>query len=65
MVSGNNLEVMEGMIQPQSVVIVEFDSIEQAKKWYASPEYAATIPLRQRAASANMIIVEGLPPKFG
>lgn len=62
--SGAKLEVMEGMLRPQTVVIIEFDSIAQAKKWYASPEYAETIPMRQRAASASMIIVEGLPSKL-
>ncbi|WP_178114679.1 DUF1330 domain-containing protein [Pseudomonas saliphila] len=63
--SGDKLEVMEGILRPQTVVIIAFDSIAQAKKWYASPEYAETIPMRQRAASASMIFVEGLPPKLG
>lgn len=63
--SGARLEVMEGILRPQTVVIIEFDSIERAKRWYASPEYAETIPMRQRSASASMIIVEGLPPTLG
>jgi uncharacterized protein (DUF1330 family) len=65
LVAGGSLEVVEGMIHPKSVVIVEFDTLEQARKWYASPEYATTIPMRQRAANANLVIVEGLPPKRG
>ena len=52
-------EVLEGMIQPRSVVVVEFESMEQARRWYASPEYAKTIPVRQQAANASLILVEG------
>lgn len=65
LVATSILEVVEGMIHPKSVVIVEFDTVEQARKWYASPEYAKTIPMRQRAASANLVIVEGLPLRRG
>ena len=65
LVAGSNLEVLEGMLHPKSVVVLEFDTLDQARKWYASPEYAKTIPMRQRAADANVIIVEGLPAKRG
>ncbi len=54
-------EVLEGMVQPRSIVVVEFESLEQARRWYASPEYARSIPLRQRAANASVILVAGLP----
>jgi uncharacterized protein (DUF1330 family) len=53
-------EVLEGMVQPKSVVVIEFETMEQARKWYASPEYAQTIPLRQQAANASLILVEGV-----
>jgi len=26
-------EVLEGMVQPRSVVVVEFESMEQARRW--------------------------------
>jgi len=41
-------EVLEGMIQPRSVVVVEFESMEQARRSYASPEYAKTTPSASR-----------------
>ena len=53
-------EVLEGMIYPKSVVVVEFPSVEQAKRWYESPEYSQLIPQRQRAASSHVVLVEGL-----
>jgi len=48
------------MVQPKSVVMIEFETMEQARKWYASPEYAQTIPLRQRCANTSLILVEGV-----
>ena len=62
MVDGQ-LEVLEGMVEPKSVVVIEFESMEQARRWYASPEYAKTIPMRQSAASASLVLVEGVPRK--
>jgi uncharacterized protein (DUF1330 family) len=56
-------EVLEGMVHPRSVVVVEFESMEQARRWYASPEYAKTIPMRQQAANASLILVEGVRPR--
>lgn len=53
-------EVLEGMVNPKSVVVVQFEDIETARRWYASPEYAETIPLRQQAAESSLILVEGL-----
>jgi len=64
-VAGGSFEVVEGMIHPKAVVVVEFDTLEQARKWYASPEYSKTIPMRQRAANTSLLIVDGLPPKRG
>lgn len=53
-------EVMEGMIHPRSIVVVEFETMERAREWYASTEYARTIPARQQSANSSLIIVEGV-----
>jgi uncharacterized protein (DUF1330 family) len=53
-------EVLEGMVNPKSVVVVQFDDLETARRWYASPEYAKTVPMRQKAAESSLILVEGL-----
>jgi uncharacterized protein (DUF1330 family) len=47
-------------VNPRSVVVVEFENLETARRWYASPEYAKTIPQRQQAAESSLILVEGL-----
>lgn len=59
---GGRIEVLEGDWQPKGMVVVEFDSMEQAKRWYQSPEYAPLIPVRQRSAQANLVLVEGVGP---
>ena len=64
LVAGSSLEVVEGMIHPKSVVIVEFDP-SAGSEVVCVAKYATTIPMRQRAANANLVIVEGLPPKRG
>ena len=49
----------EGGWAPKRMVAVEFPSLEQALKWYDSPEYAPLIKLRQKASRGKLIIVEG------
>jgi len=40
-------------------VIFEFDSFEQAKDFYESPEYQAAKKLRASAATGTFVLVEG------
>jgi uncharacterized protein (DUF1330 family) len=40
-------------------VVLEFPSLEQAQKFYRSPEYAPLIKLRQSASRGKLLIVEG------
>src|SRR5262249_27732117 len=54
--------VLEGMVHPKSIVIVEFETFEQAEAWYGD-EYAATIPMRRQSADSSLILVDGLPPR--
>ena len=57
---GGHNETLEGEWQAKRLVILEFPSIEQAKKWLNSNEYAPVRALRHQYASTNMIVVEGL-----
>lgn len=59
---GGRLEVLEGSWSPKRLVILEFPSVEQAKKWFDSPEYAPARKLRQQASRSNIVVVEGAPP---
>ena len=58
-VRGGKTETLEGTWKPKRLVILEFDTIEMAKKWWASPEYAGAKALRQKAAHTELLVVEG------
>ena len=58
-VRGGKTETLEGTWNPKRLVILEFDTIEMAKKWWASPEYAGAKALRQKAAHTELLVVEG------
>ncbi|HUG75852.1 MAG TPA: DUF1330 domain-containing protein [Burkholderiales bacterium] len=59
-VRGGKVEPLEGGWSPKRFVALEFPSLEQARKWYRSPEYAPLIELRQKASRGKLILVEGV-----
>ena len=59
LVRGGAVETKEGGWQPKRLVVLEFASLEQAKKWYHSPEYAPALALRTKAARSKVVLVEG------
>jgi uncharacterized protein (DUF1330 family) len=58
---GGKTATLEGDWSPTRLVVLEFESLERAKAWWNSPEYAAPKSMRQRAAKTNMVAIEGLP----
>jgi uncharacterized protein (DUF1330 family) len=58
-VRGGKTETLEGDWQPGRFVILEFPSVEKAKQWWTSEEYAPAKALRQANAKTKMIVVEG------
>ena len=59
-VRGGELAVLEGDWQPTRLVILEFEDLEAAKRWYESPEYREAKALREGAANLRMVAVQGL-----
>ena len=59
LVRGGAVDSKEGGWNPKRVVVLEFASADQARKWYHSPEYAPALAMRLKAAKAKMVIVEG------
>ena len=59
-VRGGRIDVLERNWSPKRVVICEFESIERAREWYHSPEYKPAMDIRQKTASAQIIVVDGL-----
>lgn len=60
LVRGGAHQTVEGDWKPNRVVVLEFPSMEQAKRWYDSEEYRAPKAMRLRAGRANLIMVEGV-----
>ncbi len=58
---GGNAEVLEGDKQlPQRLVIIEFESMERAKAWWASEEYREAKALRQATSTGTLFLVDGM-----
>ena len=61
-VRGGAHETLEGDWRPARLVIIEFPSLEQAKRWYDCEEYRDPKAMRLRAGRTNLVMVDGVPP---
>ena len=59
-VRGGKSESLEGDWNPQRIVVLEFPSVEKAKQWWYSEQYAPAKEIRQRTANTKMLVVEGV-----
>lgn len=57
---GGTTETLEGDWSPTRIVVLEFPDFEIARAWQASAEYAPAKAIRERAASARMVVVTGV-----
>ena len=60
LVRGGATEVIDGDWAPDRLVVIEFDSVDQAKAWLNSDEFLAIKDLRVSSASASVIVAEGV-----
>lgn len=58
-VRGGRTEALEGGWAPERLIVLEFESTEQAKGWYDSEEYREPKKLRHAASTGRMLLVEG------
>lgn len=62
---GGKVETLEGGWQPSRFVLLEFPTMDHARRWYASPEYTEARQIRESCATGEMILVEGLDVPIG
>ena len=62
LVRGGAPQAVEGDWKPNRLVILEFPSMEQARRWYDSGEYREPKAMRLRAGHANLVMVDGVAP---
>jgi uncharacterized protein (DUF1330 family) len=60
LVARGRFDVMEGEWRPVFPVLLEFPSMEAARDWYASEEYAELKMLRAAAAKCTAVFMEGI-----
>ena len=60
LVRGGQMQTLEGDWKPRRLVVTEFPSIEQARRWYDSEEYRPLKALRLRTARGSVVLVEGV-----
>lgn len=58
---GGETVTLEGPDDGARIVLIEFDSVEDAKAMYNSPEYQAAKAIREGAGDAHFVVTEGYP----
>jgi uncharacterized protein (DUF1330 family) len=59
-VRGGELAVLEGDWQPSRLVVLEFEDLAAAERWYRSARYQQAKKLREGAARIRMVAVQGV-----
>jgi uncharacterized protein (DUF1330 family) len=60
LVRGGELAVLEGDWHPSRLVVLEFEDLTAAKRWYESEAYQKARTLREGAAHLRMVAVQGV-----
>ena len=58
-VRGGKVDLLEGVPEPQRIVVIEFPDAETARRWYRSDEYQKARIIRQSASRGSVFLVEG------
>ena len=59
-VRGGTHEILEGYWEPARLVVLEFPSMEHARRFFQSKDYRPIKSLRVNSALSNLVLVEGL-----
>ena len=57
-VRGAPAEVVEGDLSPDRLVILEFESLDKAREWVNSPEFAELRELRANSSNHRIFLAE-------
>ena len=60
LVRGGPVDVLEGVMSHERVVVIEFPSVEAARSWYQSDDYADARDVRLQISRGDAILVQGV-----
>ena len=60
MAADNQPEVLEGEWPYQRTVLIRFRDMEEARRWYTSPQYQSLARQRQGVSDSNIVLVRGM-----
>lgn len=64
LIRGGKVTPLSGNWNPERIILIEFETIEQLQECFKSTEYLELAPLRKQSTIGRSIIVEGyLPPE--
>lgn len=58
LIRGGEFQALEGDWKPTHLSVMRFPTADHARRWYASPEYRAIVPLRE-GTHMDLILVAG------
>ena len=59
LVRGGELEILEGELPLKRLVVLEFPSLAEARRFYNSDEYRPVMQLRLDSCVSHVVLVEG------
>lgn len=59
LIRGGELDNREGRLPMKRLVVLEFPSLAEARRFYESPEYAPLLELRASCTQSDLALVEG------
>ena len=59
MVRAGQMHTMEGDLSVKRMVIVEFESLDAARTFYESADYAPLLKVRKENTRSDLVFVEG------
>jgi len=64
LIRGGRATPLSGNWNPERIILLEFETVEQLRKCFESREYLEIAPLREQSTTSKSIVVEGCaPPK--
>ncbi len=60
LVRGGAAQAVQGDWTPNRILVLEFESADQARAWQDSPDYAELKAMLNQSTNTNLIIAEGV-----